>query len=361
MSNGHQNTQVTPKISSKLSTDKTQWLYSPESETSRILHTAQGIATGFYLVNGFVVVPDTYKGDITELVVFPKLNYMSVPKFWEQVRRIDINNIPVIPPEELFINTNNLVLAHGLHEPEYADLQKTWAQAEDSVLEEIAYLLPGLKHSIENIYIYPTKYGTLASFNRPTDFPSDIHIHLREDADLYALVSAILISITRSKVETEYKGLWSESQMIVDWLIGETPLNSVLKEFQPKRKIPPYLVTLREFSDKSAITESEKFYKELGVRRTDSTFEIKSEKAFVDNQEIRGLTPKEFQLLQLLISHKGEIVTINNIADVLFHHDSDFSLYAISKNIERLRKKLEFNGVTGSYIRTVRGEGYLLR
>jgi hypothetical protein len=286
---------------------------------------------------------------------------LSIPKFWEQVKQISIANIPVISPEDLFLQTHKLVLSHGLIEPEYIHLQKIWSEAEDPILEEIAALLPGLKHSIENIYIYPTKFGTRASFNRPSDFPSDIHIHLREDSDLYSLVSAILISITRSKVETEYRGLWSESQMIVDWLVGETPLNAILKKYQPERKNLPYLVTLREFNDKRAMRVCDEFYKDLGVRRTDSKFIVTSGKVFVDDHELRGLTPKEYKLFNLLIKHRGKVVTINDIADVLFKKDADFSLYAISKNIERLRKKLEFNGVTGSYIRTVRGEGYLLR
>lgn len=45
---------------------------------------------------------------------------------------------------------------------------------------------------------------------------------------------------------------------------------------------------------------------------------------------------------------------------ILFDDDDSFNLHAISKAVERLRTKLEKNGLPSTLIQTVRGCGYML-
>lgn len=59
----------------------------------------------------------------------------------------------------------------------------------------------------------------------------------------------------------------------------------------------------------------------------------------------------------MMIEKSNTIVTIDELADLLFANDEEFSLAAIAKTIQRLRDKLEQNGVSASFIQTLRGQG----
>ena len=76
---------------------------------------------------------------------------------------------------------------------------------------------------------------------------------------------------------------------------------------------------------------------------------------------MENLSPTEKIILRLLIQKAGGVVTFDEFGNELFGDENDFSLYAISKNIERLRNKLEANGISGSYIQTLRSKGYVLK
>ena len=55
------------------------------------------------------------------------------------------------------------------------------------------------------------------------------------------------------------------------------------------------------------------------------------------------------------------MVEIDKLSDIIFNEGEEFSLWAIAKVVQRLRDKLEQNGVSGSFIQTLRGQGYALK
>lgn len=77
-----------------------------------------------------------------------------------------------------------------------------------------------------------------------------------------------------------------------------------------------------------------------------------------DGREI-PLTLKESQLLELLIEHKGRILSKDAIIQKLWGYDSNAEGNHVEVYISFLRKKLRHLG-GGAAIRTVRGAGYLL-
>jgi two-component system, OmpR family, response regulator len=68
------------------------------------------------------------------------------------------------------------------------------------------------------------------------------------------------------------------------------------------------------------------------------------------------LTPREWALLELFLTHPGRVLSKDQIADSLFTLDEQISANAIEVHVSRLRTKIEPVGV---HIRTVRGFGYL--
>src|SRR3989344_5833165 len=71
---------------------KTSWAYSVRTEAERIVLTAHQISLGFYKTNNFIVLPTTSNSNSSNIVVFPNLKYRSIPRFWEQTKKVDISH-----------------------------------------------------------------------------------------------------------------------------------------------------------------------------------------------------------------------------------------------------------------------------
>jgi two-component system OmpR family response regulator len=74
------------------------------------------------------------------------------------------------------------------------------------------------------------------------------------------------------------------------------------------------------------------------------------------NERTIDLTPREWTLLELFLTHPGRVLSKDQIADSIFTFDEHLSPNAIEVHVSRLRTKIE---PMGSKLRTVRGFGYL--
>ena len=71
-------------------------------------------------------------------------------------------------------------------------------------------------------------------------------------------------------------------------------------------------------------------------------------------QESIDLTPREFEILRELLTHKGRILTRQNLLQTLWKYEFFGEERIIDTHIKNLRKKLG----TADYIETIRGVGY---
>lgn len=78
----------------------------------------------------------------------------------------------------------------------------------------------------------------------------------------------------------------------------------------------------------------------------------------VNGQKVE-LTKNESKLLQLLMEHKGQIVSRDAMMTALWESDCFVDENTLSVNVNRLRRKLETAGLPG-FIRTKKGAGYLV-
>lgn len=69
------------------------------------------------------------------------------------------------------------------------------------------------------------------------------------------------------------------------------------------------------------------------------------------------LTAKEFQLLQLLMSSPGKVISRTQILNRVWGYDSDPMTNVVDVNIQRIRSKLKWDAESGP-IKTIRGYGY---
>jgi DNA-binding response OmpR family regulator len=103
----------------------------------------------------------------------------------------------------------------------------------------------------------------------------------------------------------------------------------------------------------SAVLDANQRAEEL---RVDS----RSKEVFIKDDLITPpLTVKEFQLLELLYNRKGQVVSKDEIARVVWDYDV-YDYNAIDALVYRLRHRIEDNPSNPRYLLTQRGFGYKL-
>jgi DNA-binding response OmpR family regulator len=95
------------------------------------------------------------------------------------------------------------------------------------------------------------------------------------------------------------------------------------------------------------------------LRAGDLKLDVTRHSAVRASREIE-LTVKEFQLLELLLRHQGEVLTRTQILDQVWQYDKDFASNVVDIYIHYLRNKID-KGFSKPLIHTVRGVGYSLR
>jgi DNA-binding response OmpR family regulator len=89
----------------------------------------------------------------------------------------------------------------------------------------------------------------------------------------------------------------------------------------------------------------------LSINRTSQSLQM--------DQQVIQLTPREYQLLDLLVQNKGQVLTRDIIFDRIWGNETDVSYKTIDATVKLLRKKLtKFE--KGDWLQSIRGVGYKL-
>lgn len=95
------------------------------------------------------------------------------------------------------------------------------------------------------------------------------------------------------------------------------------------------------------------------LRAGDLTLDVSRHSAVRGDREIE-LTVKEFQLLEMLLRHQGQVLSRTQILDHVWQYDRDFASNVVDIYIHYLRNKID-KGFKAQLIHTVRGVGYTLK
>lgn len=345
----------------------THWHYSSQTEAQRLVFTAYQVSRYFYQLNNFTVLPNPPKNLNQTHVIFPDVSY---PKsFWQEANKINYS-LPIRVSPHLESNLTPLITKLKSYsdvlnlnkpfKPRSHPLYQPWHSIESQVLEFFNGILPDLHNRLTRITIFPTQFGIQASFNRLYPHQTELELYLRYDADLGKIVEIIFDALERQSLMEEYQASWSEAEIVSDWLLSNTRLRDIINTTHTKTPPQKLIHHLRSHNPSpDIISQSRSFLNKLGYYLDSSPLSLENNQIKFQNQPINHFTTREHLALTQLIQHKS--ISTDQLADIIFSNDDEYSLYALAKFIQRLRDKLESYGLSGSCIQTVRGYGYTLR
>lgn len=336
---------------------KIVWEWSIESESARILEMSTKVSNGFYQLHHFLPLPFDLKKvrtDSSHHVYLPDIPYTKIPRYWESVSKAG-HHYPL--PKIASISDHLVDYLSTIHLPSLDHLSLK-IDAETYLPKAISWLsttFPTLPLP-EIILIHPSYFGTTGSFHFNQALKTVI-LYLRNDQDLYTLVEILLSAILRPHAgETLYTD-WEKTEYLVDYLLLESSLKNILPPaatWQPTTIPPHYPESLKK--------ESSDFLQKIGLNNhSECQFKLQGEVIFFNKVPLTDFTPHQNALLKALINRSPTPLTLDEIGNIIFTKDEKFSLAAISKTIERLRKKFADLGISSSYIATSSGIGYYLK
>ena len=195
-----------------------------------------------------------------------------------------------------------------------------------------------------------TNCGSICSFTKVTK--NKMLVFPRIDATEEDILKALCALIIRTH---PWELSWEDYQTIQNFIIKRSKVSSLLYKTRPTLSTSDYSPLLPKLRD-----ESNNNYSLLGFSSTTCLQIINNTLLINGETEIAFLTNHEYQILSQLVKSKNKVVNFDSIANIIWKDPiNEFSLQAISKVIERIRKKLEAHGIHKNIIFTKRGEGYI--
>ncbi len=127
----------------------------------------------------------------------------------------------------------------------------------------------------------------------------------------------------------------------------------IKKPFSPRELIARVKARLRALK----ILEAEKAVGEKAYITKDLIVVPEKYEAFLGEEKLE-LTPKEFELLSLMVSHQGKVFTREALLEKVWGYEYSGDTRTVDVHIRHLRQKLHDDSNDPDYIETVRGVGY---
>lgn len=330
---------------------ETVWEYSSESEAKRVVFVAQMIQSYFYQIKGFLVLPTIVTNSVNT-ICFPNLSIVHHPYFWESIKASGVIEREI--PADIM---GELKSELPIQKPPLI-IHKQWQKIAPEFWKQLYTFLPDVAARIKKLVIRQTAYGSRASsVKKDNNNPGTVTIYLRFDAQLSHIPAAIFIA-TLDNTSSDgllYGFSWEERQAIGDFLLRHTSLAKLF----PKHEST--ILSLRKPVSEKARIMAREYFTELGFPPK-RLFAVNEERQVTLNNKNIALRPAENEVLSLLIERRNHIVSADEIAARLWAEETNkkFSLYAISKVVERLRKQVRAVGIFPGIIETRRGQGFIL-
>jgi len=321
-------------------TAKIERLDSTTWETRKVLFMLSQIHKCFYQTKGFLLLKST--DDLNEnvagntIITEPQLfDYLQHKFNWN---KFDSN---VWSSDQWNKDTDKYKELYSVLDPEAQKIEIN----EDLMKEAIDKIMWLFEINELEIKLGFTRNGSIGIFHMEDD--KTIYLAPRTDFTYSGLVSSIVGAIIRKRFP---KMEWEQYQLIQQFIIKDTVIG---KQFANNNEN-----NFVAFNNDDLYRESLHNYLLLGFP-VEEVFSLKAGKLSMNGYGIVDfLTLKEERILTKLCEEKPNVVTLEVLGDILWEKAEDYSLQAITKTIERIRKKLTMYGLQKEVIFTKKNQGY---
>lgn len=101
------------------------------------------------------------------------------------------------------------------------------------------------------------------------------------------------------------------------------------------------------------VEEKQNIYQSGGLMINDDTKQV-----MVDGEEVRKLTPMQYNILLFLLKNKGRVFSIEQIYENIWNEDAINVDNTVAVHIRHIREKIEINPKEPRYLKVVWGVGY---
>ena len=101
------------------------------------------------------------------------------------------------------------------------------------------------------------------------------------------------------------------------------------------------------------VEEKQNIYQSGGLMINDDTKQV-----MVDGEEVRKLTPMQYNILLFLLRNKGRVFSIEQIYENIWNEDAINVDNTVAVHIRHIREKIEINPKEPRYLKVVWGVGY---
>ena len=324
------------------------WMHTPITDSVKILFECDQIKKGLTQSHNMLITKKLQSKNSATIHI-PSLKCLFESSFWDSI------------PKKYYSKVNDNLdstvkkLADNL---EYDDfnfsiLKKEYEEKASLIWSLFLEYMPKLFKGIKRVEVYPTPYGSISSeYSSFLVDSSIVKIFIRKDASLANLFEMIISE--RIKRLSLFKGDWMIKEGVVDFILLETKLADIFTGYIPT------IDGIKNNQNGKLAIESIKYFKQIGYP-IKSVLKIYGDNIYAGENVIK-IRSYQYSILKLLIENRNKIVTYDEIADVIWGKFSDekFSLYAITKLVERIRTRLKEEGINKDIIYTIKGKGFAL-
>lgn len=319
----------------------TRFVSSPETEKMRFLYTSESVASGFYLKHGFLVLPAAVSKYKSYCVILPDAIKIVDNRYWHDAA-IGDNSMPKKITSYMRDQTNNINLV-PVNKIVVKEFEEKWKSIEINVWSTIYKFFKVESKWIKSLEVRITRIGSLGSHHLLLQKKGQhLVINLREDSDHKEIVNLIVLSLI-FPLANELGLSFTHRQAVRNFIMSRQEFKKVYPDFKTKTFNNPKIPIKYKL-------KSEKYIKYLDIPNI-----IDPTKIIDQNISIFGI--KEAKLLKKLIDKNGEILTYDEIADIIWGEGKFKSYWAINKLVQRIQIKIDGLGVNFK-IKGVRGVGY---
>lgn len=144
----------------------------------------------------------------------------------------------------------------------------------------------------------------------------------------------------------------SDTDKIIGLGIGAD--DYITKPFSPGELVARIKAHLRRYKHFSRPKEEED---DSLIAYRDLKLDVKRHELFVRDEKV-NLSATEFKLLHLLLSHKGQVFSKEQLYDRIWGYTSYGDINTVTVYMSKIRDKIERNSTKPEYVQTVWGVGY---